>query len=242
MSVPGLVVGTAAVLGITFWPCRLRLALRILGAALVGGAVMAGSETLVGAPRQEPTGSSPIAPLLGVIGIVLCTGGGRYIWDVLATRARVARGVYTLRIRLGERTVETTGLMDTGNSLRDPLSRLPVTVVEASVLADLLPPGVLEAVQAGWEDLQQLPDAWLSRCRLIPFRSVGQSGGMLLAFSPDEFWVRAPAGAAWVQVRGLVGLSGEPLDPGGAYRALLSPELYQAGEGEPGITWEGETG
>lgn len=240
-SVPGLVVGTVVVLGVTFWPCRLRQALRVVGAALFGGAVMAGSYMLVGLRDHQPSSGASFSGALGGIGMLLCMGGGRYVWDALTTRARLARGAYSLRIRLGERSIETTALLDTGNSLRDPLSRLPVIVAEASVLANLLPEGVLAAVQAGWDGLDQLPAGWLSRCRLIPFRSVGQ-GGMLLAFIPDEIWVRAPATARWVPVRAMVGIAGEPLHPGGAYRALLSAEVYQAGEGEPGITWKGETG
>ena len=85
----------------------------------------------------------------------------------------------------GGRTASVTALVDTGNTLRDPISGKPVLVVDENVA------GKLSALtRAQLRD----PIATLSQCpgpgyRLIPFSAVGSPGGMLLGLRPDSLHV-----------------------------------------------------
>ena len=89
-----------------------------------------------------------------------------------------------LTIRLGPHAVPLTALLDTGNTLKDPLTGEPVLVVDAGVAARLLPDAGLNA--AALADPAGL-FAFLSeqypsdRFRLIPYRAVGTASGLLLA-------------------------------------------------------------
>ena len=85
-------------------------------------------------------------------------------------------------LRLGDRRVTLTALQDTGNTLRDPISGDSVMVVDREAawqLADLTP----QQLSAPIETVAMLHRPGL---RLIPYRSVGRSGGMLLAMRMDE--------------------------------------------------------
>ena len=127
------------------------------------------------------------------------------------------------RLALGERQVELTGLVDTGNTLTDPATGRPVLVAEADSLEELLPPG-LRPGPAELRDpagvLERLEDGpWRLRFRLLPYRAVGVERGLLLALRMDRVQVgeedRGPMLAA---------LSPTPVSDGGAYRVLVGAE------------------
>lgn len=88
-----------------------------------------------------------------------------------------SREYVPVELRWGEKCVRLIALRDTGNTLRDPLSGERVLVAGADVAQELL--GLtghqlrhpVETVTAGV----------LPGLRLIPYRAVGQPGGMLLA-------------------------------------------------------------
>lgn len=129
--------------------------------------------------------------------------------------------------------VTVKGLVDTGNQLCDPLTSRPVIVVETEALRDLLPrelPGLLAGEQG--PDLHALAASvadrgWATRFRLIPYRSLGQTGGLLPGFRPDKVELRY--GGELVAVPGVVvALYDRKLSADEDYRALLSPMLLES--------------
>ena len=80
---------------------------------------------------------------------------------------------------------EVTALLDTGNLLRDPLSGQPIMLLSADVgrsLAGLTESDLSDPVSA-------VQDRRFPGARLIPYRTVSQGSGMLLALPMDEVWV-----------------------------------------------------
>lgn len=75
-----------------------------------------------------------------------------------------------------------TALCDTGNTLRDPVTGGSVLVVGADVARELL--GLTDAQLA--TPIETLASAGIPGLRLIPYRAVGQPGGMLLAIRADR--------------------------------------------------------
>lgn len=243
----GVVLGSLLLLALAFWPIRRQQGLRVVGTFILTGGAMAGVVMLTGSRSggiATVVRADPGAYSGGLIaaGLLFCLVGARYLLSAARERARLAKGLYRLTVGLGEQEVELPALVDTGNSLKDPLTGVPVIIVEAGALASILPPLVMEATGAAWEALDRLPASWAARCRLVPFRAVGESAGMLLAFAPDRLLIRKVGATDGVRVDGLVGLSGQLLHPEGAYRALLPPQVLDAEEEVPGEAWEGETG
>lgn len=109
------------------------------------------------------------------------------------TRRRVRGGTRELSVSLSGKTVRIPALLDTGNTLRSPLTGLPVAVCSLDAVAPLLP---AEAVHI----LRSEPDVSRALVRLseqgnyrffpVPYRAVGVDGGMLPAFRPDSARLR----------------------------------------------------
>ncbi|CCQ92913.1 putative Sporulation sigma-E factor-processing peptidase [[Clostridium] ultunense Esp] len=93
-------------------------------------------------------------------------------------------------------TIEVIGLYDSGNQLYEPITRIPVVILEASVLSSILPPEMMEwgmsGGVAGYDltGLSSLPEGWQDRFRLIPYRTVGEEENLLVALVPDWIEVR----------------------------------------------------
>lgn len=91
--------------------------------------------------------------------------------------------LYGIEIFLNGRKVSIKGFMDTGNSLYDPVSKLPVIIANKEKLKDLL--------GHEWEnwfnksDLWNIPTETKVKVSFIPFRSMGGEE-VLLAFKPDK--------------------------------------------------------
>jgi hypothetical protein len=82
-----------------------------------------------------------------------------------------------VRIRYGGKTVEITALRDTGNLLCDPVTGKSVLVAGPQVAWDLLG---LTAEQLR-DPIKTLEHDGIRMLRLVPYRSVGQGAGLLLA-------------------------------------------------------------
>ena len=125
-----------------------------------------------------------------------------------------------VRLRLQERQVSLTALRDTGNTLTDPLTGRPVLVAQADRLAGLFPEGECpgrEQLLRPADSLRRLERGALQgRVRLLPYRAVGVSCGMLLAVRVDGVRLGDTEKGSM-----LVALSPTPVSDGGAYHALV---------------------
>ncbi len=81
------------------------------------------------------------------------------------------------------RAVSFRAYVDTGNFLTDPVSGLPVVILEFSLLQKAL--GVNFPLPMSYE----FAERFSSRARVIPYRSVSGDGQMLSGFVPDSFMV-----------------------------------------------------
>lgn len=188
-------------------------------AAAGAGALAAG---LWGGPAapQPLAGAAAALALTGAMALVGLHSARRMaIWAALQVR---------LHLRFGDRWVTLTGLVDTGNRLREPVGRLPVVLVWSGALRPVLPQslqpmvkrlaaGELEGVGrlAAWEP------SWGARFRLVPFRSVGTEHGLLVGLRADALRLELP-GRPPVEVGPVVvALAGAPLAPGADFEALV---------------------
>lgn len=135
-----------------------------------------------------------------------------------------------LKVLFGQDEIQVEALIDTGNQLQDPLTKIPVVVVEYAALRHLLPPEVRLAFEKGAEpDIMEVLEAlaltpWSTRFRVIPFTSLGKQNGLLMGFRPDRLEIyKNDCPVATENV--IVGIYTRELSPEGAYRALLHPDI-----------------
>lgn len=113
-----------------------------------------------------------------------------------------------VELSYGDKRVQLTALRDTGNTLRDPVTGRQVLVVDASTAGKLTGLSV-QQLKKPVESVTALPGL-----RLIPYRAVGQAGGLLLALKIPQAKIGSWQGSA------LVAFAPEGLGSDGTYQAL----------------------
>lgn len=153
-------------------------------------------------------------------GAALGMGGGHF-WSLVfwagliclmctfGLRGRLGKSYLPVVIRQDQREVRFQALVDTGNTLSDPITGQQVLVVSASIAKRLV--GLTE---------KELADAvtavgMLQGGRLIPYQSVGKEGGMLAAKRFQDVTIGSRHGSCLV---------------------AFAPHTIGAGEGYEGLT------
>lgn len=154
----------------------------------------------------------------------------RVIWDAVQSRFVKEKLLVDISIAVENKSIGLPALVDTGNSLHDPLTNLPVVVVEFSAIKDLLPDDIKSIFEQNHEnDLNSVTaeissSDWFKRFRLIPFTSLGRENGMMIGFRPDYIEIGADDGKKDIRDV-IVGIYNRTLSANEQYRALMNPEL-----------------
>ncbi|OYD06628.1 sigma-E processing peptidase SpoIIGA [Paludifilum halophilum] len=172
---------------------------------------------------------STVSWVFVLLAFPLVWGYARISFRSLQERQAVNEYLAEVGIQLGEKRLECTGLIDTGNQLRDPLTRIPVMMVELEELIPYLPEGVVSMAKTrDWTGMDpSLPEEWATRVRLVPFRGAASRGGVMLALKPDR--VEVFQGGLWHEAGNvLIGLDTGKLSSDGTYQAILHPSCVSA--------------
>jgi stage II sporulation protein GA (sporulation sigma-E factor processing peptidase) len=235
-SPPGLLLSAAAMIALVFAPRPWRPLLRAL-ASLCGVGALAGGLAL--ALARWSAGGIPAWDLAAALGGALVAAAA-----VADRRAGVrAPSLCQVEVELGGRCARCLALVDSGNRLRDPCGSGPVVVVDRAVLRPLLPAPLLLSLAAG---PQALPEAlaevaasgegadgatdWAHRICVVPYRAVGAGHGILCGLRSDAVRV---VGAGEAVRQAVVAVSPQPLDPEGAFSALVPATLAAGAPAAP---------
>lgn len=213
----------------TFYPkTKGKKLLKVLGyfygiGFLSAGAGMAAGY-LFGSPTQP---QSTVAMLVSIATILIIAELG---WGIL--QKRLYRHVYQIPIIIGfnNRTIELMALIDTGNQLKDPLTKQAVIVAELQSLESLFEPEILDLfTEVNNGNLEALTTNTANldlavRLRVIPFNSIGKSQGMLVGFRPDFVELSADNQSQKI-TNVIIAVYHQSLDPEKVYQALIPPEL-----------------
>lgn len=167
---------------------------------------------------------SPISWGFIVVGFPIVWLYTRFSLRSIEEHQKYEKYMTNIRIRFGERSKEVVGLIDTGNRLRDPVTRSPVILVEWSTICSLVPEEILDLVEdREWnEKLSHLPMEWMKRVRIIPYRAAGVDGELMLAIKPDEVQIIEGKHCHKVD-KVLIGIDVGQLSADGTYQAIIHP-------------------
>lgn len=126
-------------------------------------------------------------------------------WIAQAAKKRAA-DIYKVKLRGEYNEIELDALLDTGNSLREPVSGKPVSVVEEACLLQL----------AGIKAPEKL--------KAIPYHSVGRNHGIMEGYEVPEIVIEGKEESMrWQKV--IVGISRNKISANGKYQMILHPDL-----------------
>ena len=126
------------------------------------------------------------AILAGISALLALKGGG-------ALKKRAVRKRGRIEIEYGGKRTSLSCLCDSGNLLREPISRLPCVLVELDALSSVLPYSLTEAVKK--ENITLIEERERPRVRLIPSQSA-TGKAMLVGFRVDALRIDMGGGAA----------------------------------------------
>ncbi len=171
---------------------------------------------------------------ISVKNIMLACGVGyiliNFCWSYIQRQLSKDKVYMTLRIEMNGDIVELKGMVDTGNSLTDPITQYPVIIVEYDAILKLLPDNLREAFKASkfpnFNDIALLINdtLWMTRLRIIPYEALGTENGMLVGFKPDFVYIEGDTDIKSVKDI-IVAIYSKKLSKNGDYKALLHPDL-----------------
>lgn len=107
-----------------------------------------------------------------------------------------AREIRSVKVSICGKTTEFKALHDTGNELYDPISGLPVMVLDISEAGKLLPEHLINSLKTGVPEFIEALSSEETLCvkfRLVPYSAVGLKMALLPVFRPDGLWVDGKA-------------------------------------------------
>lgn len=134
-----------------------------------------------------------------------------------------------LTIRLNDKEIKTKAMLDTGNFLKDPITNMPVIVVESTLLEECMPKEILINLEliigGGFEKIpEEIRNKYITRLKIIPFSSLGKQNGMILGIKPE--YVEIENEDRKIRKDNvIIGIYNKSLTKRGEYRALLGIEL-----------------
>lgn len=140
------------------------------------------------------------------------------IWKSILSRSK-GNSFIILNIEYSGSNAIIRALLDTGNSLFEPISHSPVIVTEFSEIKKILPAGIRKAVESGDLNFEESV-----KIRVIPFSSVGKENGLLLGFQPDR--VTATVNEQQYEIENvIIGISPTSLSKDKSFQALINPAV-----------------
>lgn len=125
--------------------------------------------------------------------------------DMLKKHMKADINLHQVTITVNSKKVKLTALCDTGNSLTEPITKKPVSVVEMSVIDIFMKESLKHVV--------------------IPYNSVGKSHGIMNGFWADELYVDDK-----VINNAVIGIYEGKLSQSNDYQMLLHPNIMNNGE------------
>lgn len=130
-----------------------------------------------------------------------------------------------IEIKLNEKIIKTKALIDTGNGLKEPITNMPVIVMEHTLLYECIPKEILnnlENIIGG--DFTKVPEEirikYISKLKLIPYSSLGKQNGMLLGIKPEYIKIQKEEQEEKNE-NVIIGIYDKSLTKNGEYRALI---------------------
>lgn len=142
---------------------------------------------------------------------VLVSAGILGILCLLGFQGRAGKKeLVSVEIHHKARSVVMTALLDTGNTLKDPVSGWPVLVADTRAAYRLL-----DLQEADLRNpIETISRGTHSGLRLIPYCAIGQPGGMLLGLKADKVWINGK------QADQIVAFAPQRIGQGHGYEAL----------------------
>lgn len=179
-----------------------------------------------------------------VNGIII---GGEYIFELVIISAIISYLLIKISMKLiklkqkltkndmlcriqifnGKNIVKLNALLDTGNLLTDPISKSPVVIVDKNRVQNLFTAEYFSRIEAlmGGDGLDY-KNVCDTRLKIIPYTSVGNSNGIMVAYKVDKVKVEYHGELSEINDV-LIGFYNDALSRNNKYSALIGLQILE---------------
>lgn len=178
------------------------------------------------------TGTYPIkiALLGGIVGFVIVNIAFKLVKGKISKKDMFCN----IEIFLKKKSINIRAMIDTGNLLKDPISGIPVIVVEKRELEPLISRNITDNInlilEGRVEELAKEVKENLPKFRVIPFTSLGKQNGLLLGFIADKIIIKTSEDEKQFE-KLIIGIYDKYLTKNGAYTGLIGLDILERCEG-----------
>jgi len=154
----------------------------------------------------------------------------RWLWPLLQSKLNHHQLIYKVEVQFEGNCIRFDAFLDTGNELIDPISQCPVMVVEFDQIKPILPVDIqrifLQSKDNNFEFVTQVmaESSWINRFRMVPFKAIGNSNGLLIAYRPDS--ARILINENWKEIKDvIIGICNQSLSSSSEYHALIQSQI-----------------
>ena len=172
-----------------------------------------------------------IAILGGIVGFTIIV----VALKLIKSKLRKKDISYEITIWLGEKNITTTAILDTGNMLKDPITLMPVIIVEKETLKEILPNSILDNLKniIGGDVPKEVYEdenlKYITRFKVIPFKSIGKENGMLLGFKADKVTIKQEEKIKII-TKVIIGIYDYKLSKKDEYHALIGFDMIEGSD------------
>lgn len=161
--------------------------------------------------------------LVGLIVYILIRG----VISIYSFYKRNLSKICEVTISLNNRKLKLKGLLDTGNSLVEPISKKPVNIIPLDAIKELLTLEQVSYIKAFLEyGIENINEEWdeISTIRYVPFCSVGKKNGLLPAIIVEK--IDIIHGEKVIEItKPMIGICQNEFVSAKKYQIILNPKL-----------------
>lgn len=137
-----------------------------------------------------------------------------------------------MKVKLDEREETVKVMLDTGNMLKDPITRKPVAIIDIEIAEKLLPEKLIKNMHkilgGEFNTEDEKINKYISKLKIVPFSSLGKEHGLIIAFKPDI--VKIEYEEEIIEINNiLIGISEKKLFKNSEYNGLIGLEILNGG-------------
>ena len=168
-----------------------------------------------------------IAIIGGILGFFIINISFKLIKSKLSKKDML----YDIEIIYKERKTTVKVILDTGNLLMDPITHVPVLIIEANKLKEVIPEGIIDNIEKILfnSEFKELEEEIKTRCSIIPFSSIGKNNGLIIGFRPDYIKINTEDGEE-IRRKVIIGIYNNKIARNGLYSGLIGLNLINEGE------------
>lgn len=164
-----------------------------------------------------------IALLGGIVGFVIIT----IAFNIIKGKISKKDMFCDISIYINSKIKEMRAMIDTGNLLKEPITGMPVIIVEKEELEGILPEEILDnlekIINGEVENIKNI-EQFMNRFRVIPFNSLGKQNGLLLGIKADKIIINYDENK--IENKNIIlGIYEKKLCKNDSYKALLGLDL-----------------